>query len=106
MNDRKQTRPPAHPDPDELAAYHAGALAPADEMRVQDHLVDCPECAPALLDIARFAAPEDFDSNDAAVPDGLEEAVWAGVRDRIRAEQAERDRRDRFQALARPSGFR
>lgn len=36
---------------EELAAYHAGSLPEAAEARVQDHLVDCPECTRVLLDL-------------------------------------------------------
>lgn len=66
-----------HPDPDELAAYHAGALAPADEERVRDHMVLCAPCGETLLDLARFADPEAEDGE--GLPAGLGTAVWSGV---------------------------
>jgi len=76
----------AHPDPDELAAYHAGALSAADEKRIQDHLVVCASCATALLDLASFADPAE-DDEGGEIPAGLAEAVWEGVASRIRAEE-------------------
>ena len=76
----------AHPDADELAAYHASALSSANERRVQDHLVVCAPCAAALLDLASFADPaEEDDSGE--IPAGLADAVWEGVASRIRAEE-------------------
>jgi hypothetical protein len=66
-----------HPDPDELAAYHAGALPPAEEERVQDHLVLCRDCSEALLDLARLAEPESDDGE--GLPAGLGDAVWQGI---------------------------
>ena len=73
----------AHPDAGELAAYNAGALAPADEKRVQDHLTACRACAAAALDLARFADPTADDAED--VPAGFGDAVWQGVSAKIRA---------------------
>jgi hypothetical protein len=70
-----------HPDTEELASYHAGALAPAEEKRIQDHLLLCQECSATLLDIARFADPED---DGAGLPEGLADAVWEGVASQIR----------------------
>ncbi len=46
-----------HPQLDELADYLAGALAPADEARVQDHLVACRDCTGQLLDLESLSAP-------------------------------------------------
>jgi hypothetical protein len=70
-----------HPDADELAAYHTGTLAPADEKRVQDHLVVCQPCAAALLDIARFI---DAEEEGEEVPADLADSVWEGVAAQIR----------------------
>jgi hypothetical protein len=66
-----------HPEADELAAYHAGALEPADENRVRDHLVLCAQCGQALLDLAAFADPAADDGE--GLPSGLGETVWSGV---------------------------
>ena len=46
-----------HPEPEELAAYHAGELAGEAERRLQDHLVACRECAALLLDLEGLADP-------------------------------------------------
>jgi hypothetical protein len=70
-----------HPDPEELASYHAGALAPAEEKRIQDHLLLCQDCSETLFDIARFADPQD---DGAGLPAGLADAVWEGVASQIR----------------------
>ncbi len=46
-----------HPQLDELGDYLAGALAPAGEARVQDHLVACRDCTGRLLDLESLSAP-------------------------------------------------
>jgi putative zinc finger protein len=40
-----------HPEPEALMAYHEGELAPAEEERIQEHLVACDECSTRLLDL-------------------------------------------------------
>jgi putative zinc finger protein len=65
-----------HPEPDELAAYHAGELAPPEERRIQDHLASCRECASLLLDLEGLGDPS------FGVGSGLagKEEVWRRLR--------------------------
>lgn len=44
-----------HPTIEELAAYHAGELAPEAEARVREHMAVCHECTDLLLDLINFA---------------------------------------------------
>lgn len=50
-----------HPTPEELLAFHFGALEAVDRDRVEDHLSRCRECAEVVLDFAAFPelAPAD-----------------------------------------------
>ncbi|HEX9943142.1 MAG TPA: zf-HC2 domain-containing protein [Thermoanaerobaculia bacterium] len=66
-----------HPDPDELAAYHAGELSPERESRIQDHLAACRECAALLLDLDSLADPG-FGAGSGAAG---KEDVWQRLRD-------------------------
>lgn len=43
-----------HPTPEELLAFHFGALEAVDRDRVEDHLSRCPDCAQVVLDFAAF----------------------------------------------------
>lgn len=43
-----------HPTPEELLAFHFGALEAVDRDRVEDHLSRCPDCAELVLDFAAF----------------------------------------------------
>lgn len=72
----------AHPEPDELIAYHEGGLAFEDERRVQDHLLGCRECATLLADYGGLTDP-DFGS-DEDIPESAVEVIWDKVRDEIR----------------------
>lgn len=72
-----------HLEPEEIANYHNGRLSPADERRVQDHLVACRECSELLLDLQSFGDPA-FGSHE-ALPDRASEQVWEGVRKEIQA---------------------
>jgi hypothetical protein len=47
----------AHLEPDELAAYHSGEMAPDEEERARAHLVACRECAGLLLDLEDLTDP-------------------------------------------------
>lgn len=62
----------AHPDPERLAAYHAGELSPEEEIRIQDHLASCRECAGLLLDLDGLADP----GFGAGMGLDAKEAVW------------------------------
>jgi hypothetical protein len=70
-----------HLEPEEIANYHNGRLSPADERRVQDHLVACRECSELLLDLQNFGDPA-FGSHE-AIPEGTGEEVWEAVRQEI-----------------------
>lgn len=72
----------AHPEPDELVAYHEGRLSFEDERRVQDHLLGCRECAALLADYDGLTDP-DFGS-DEDIPESAVEVIWDKVRDEIR----------------------
>lgn len=52
--DPTASRPPEHPEPDELLAYHEGRLSEDAAERVQEHLVHCEACSGAVLDFAEF----------------------------------------------------
>ncbi|MES1241385.1 MAG: zf-HC2 domain-containing protein [Acidobacteriota bacterium] len=73
--------PGVHLEPEEIADYHNGRLSPADERRVQDHLVACRECSELLLDLQNFGDPA-FGSHE-VLPDRAGEQVWEGVRKEI-----------------------
>lgn len=75
--------PPAgsHPGAEELVAYHEGRLSPADETRVQDHLLACRECAELLADLEGLGDP-DFGAGE-ALRDDAGQIVWEGVRKEI-----------------------
>jgi hypothetical protein len=71
--------PDAHPDPERLAAYHAGELSPEEEGRIQDHLALCRECAALLLDLDGLADPG-FGAGADLTAKG---AVWQSLREEI-----------------------
>lgn len=73
----------AHPDPERLAAYHAGELPPEEEGRVQDHLALCRECADLLLDLDGLADP----GFGAGADLSAKEAVWQSLREEIGKEE-------------------
>jgi len=71
--------PGSHPDPEELAAYHAGELSSEEAGRVQDHLALCRECAALLLDLDGLADP----GFGAAADLAGKEAVWQSLKQEI-----------------------
>ncbi len=75
-----------HPDAETLAAYHARELPAAAELRLQDHLLLCRECAGLLLDLERLDDPG-F-ASEIEIPEGTGEALWDGLRQEIRKEPA------------------
>lgn len=75
-----------HPDAETLAAYHARELPEEAELRIQEHLLVCRECAALLLDLDRLGDP-DF-GRDVEIPAGTGEAVWERLRQEIREEPA------------------
>jgi hypothetical protein len=74
-----------HPNPEHLAAYHAGELPLEDAERLQDHLVTCRECAGLLLDLDRLADPE-FGAE--AIPEAVKVDLWQRVAADIRKEDS------------------
>lgn len=73
-----------HLSPDELVAYEARELDPADEERVQEHLAACPDCLALLRDLDLFRS-----ENEEGRPSEIEvAAVWQGVRARSAAAEA------------------
>lgn len=77
------SHPEPHPEPEVLAAYHAGELTEPEERRLQDHLVGCPECAALLLDLDGLADPG-FGAGSLAPAD--QEALWRSLQAEIREE--------------------
>jgi len=77
-----------HPEPQALLAYKQGALQPAEEERMQDHLVACPQCPELLIGLDRLANPA------AGAPASAVEqaAAWRLVWTRLRAAGAARER--------------
>lgn len=74
----------SHPEPEALAAYHAGELTEPEERRLQDHLVGCPECAALLLDLDGLSDPS-FGAGSLAPAE--QEALWRSLRAEIRREE-------------------
>lgn len=72
-----------HPDPERLAAYHAGELPEEEAQRVQDHILVCRECAELLLDLEGLGDPAS--GQDVDIPASTGEAVWERLRQEIRA---------------------
>ena len=61
-----------HPTPEELLAFHFGALEATDHDRVEDHLSRCPECAQVVLDFAAFPELEPAEELTPEVEQALE----------------------------------
>jgi hypothetical protein len=74
----------AHPDPDALAAYHAGELPPREESAIQDHLAACRDCAALLLDLEGLGDPE-FGAGSGLAQ---KEEVWRRLRDDVPLREA------------------
>lgn len=74
-----ESAPGPHPDPERLAACHAGELSPEEEGRVQDHLALCPECAALLLDLDGLADP----GFGAGADLSGKEAVWQRLKEEM-----------------------
>lgn len=70
----------AHPSLDEIAAYHAGTLSPAEEARVQDHLVACRRCTAVLLERDELA--REIEASAPAAP-GEDAEAWEALRARL-----------------------
>ncbi|HEX3555409.1 MAG TPA: zf-HC2 domain-containing protein [Thermoanaerobaculia bacterium] len=74
-----------HPEPETLAAYHAGELTGEEEARLQDHLVACRECAALLLDLDGLADPG-FGAGSLSPAD--QEALWGRIQGEMKKEEA------------------
>jgi hypothetical protein len=74
----------SHPEPETLAAYHAGELTEPEERRLQDHLMGCPECAALLLDLDGLSDPG-FGAG--ALAPAAQEALWRSLQSEIRKEE-------------------
>lgn len=78
----------SHPTAEELVAYRTGDLTPEEDDRIQEHLIQCRECARLLLDLAEFEElsppPDELGPVDARA-----EASWQRLRSRIREEEEE-----------------
>jgi hypothetical protein len=77
----------SHPEPETLAAYHAGELTAAEERRLQDHLVACRECATLLLDLDGLADPG-FGAGFLSAAD--QQALWERIQGEIKQETPEK----------------
>lgn len=79
---REEARDPGdHPTPEELSAYHAKELSPADDLRVREHVVACRECADLVLDLqALYDAGREEPSE---VADLEQAAAWRDLREQI-----------------------
>jgi hypothetical protein len=72
-----------HPEPETLAAYHAGELGESEAQRLQDHLLACRECAALLLDLDGLADPA-FGAGSLSEAD--QEALWGRIEAEIQKE--------------------
>lgn len=74
----------SHPEPETLAAYHAGELTGEEERRLQDHLLECRECSDLLLDLDGLADPG-FGAGSLSTPD--QEALWGRIQGEVQKEE-------------------
>jgi hypothetical protein len=74
-----------HPEPSELAAYHAGELTEDQEEKIQDHLTICEECARLLLGFSEYSRFQPSKDMDAAAED-QSAAAWQRFQTRLREE--------------------
>ncbi len=73
-----------HPSLDEIAAYHAGSLPPAEEAILQNHLVACGRCTALLLERDELAREIEasLEVSDIAAP-GEDAEAWEALRARL-----------------------
>lgn len=76
----------SHPEPSELAAYHAGELTEDQEEKIQDHLTFCEECARLLLGFSEYSRFQPAKDTDAAADD-QSAAAWQRFQARLREEE-------------------
>jgi hypothetical protein len=87
--------PGPHPSAEELVAYHGGRLSEDEGLRLQGHLVACPDCLAALLELDSFVQPAG--DVPAGVPDLIVAAAWRALKPRLAGAGLSRRA---FQALA------
>ncbi len=78
--------PAVHPTAEELIAYHDGELSEAEEARIQDHLLGCPEDASLVVDLERLVTGE-LDAGHAG-SEFERAASWKGLRSRLAPQDA------------------
>jgi hypothetical protein len=74
----------SHPEPETLAAYHAGELTADKEQQLQDHLLECRECSELLLDLDGLADPG-FGAGSLSPAD--QAALWGRIQGDIQKEE-------------------
>src|SRR4051794_9818086 len=79
------SHPEPHPEPELLAAYHAGELTEPEERRLPGPLLGCPQGAALLLALDGLSDPG-FGAGSLAAAD--QEALWQGLQTEIRKEEA------------------
>ena len=90
-----------HPEPELLAAYDSGELAPEQESRVQEHLVWCRECTALLLGLEALSRPQGTDP-----PGAVAEEDWRSIQARLLAPRAARPARRSGRRERSPSRLR
>lgn len=86
MSDPAPTSTQDHPSLEVLASYRKGNLPSVQAEGIQDHLVTCPQCCDALLDLADLASP-DPPSEPAQWDDAKTEA-WEKLRTSVFPEES------------------
>jgi hypothetical protein len=82
---RRDARDPGdHPTPEELSAYHAKELSPADDLRVREHIVACRECADLVLDLQALYDAGRAESS--SVVDLEQATAWRNLQERMEFE--------------------
>jgi len=74
-----------HPEPETLAAYHAGELPEGEAQRLQDHLLTCRECAALLVDLDGLADPA-FGAGSLSAAD--QEDLWGRIQGSLEQEES------------------
>jgi hypothetical protein len=96
---RQRRDPEEHPSPEQLSAYQAGELTPAEDERIQDHLAVCGHCTELLLDLEELLGPPAATAEPAAA-DFEAAADWKRLRDHLPQPAKARSRKRFAQPLA------
>ena len=75
-----------HPEPETLAAYHAGELPEDVARRLQDHLLACRECAALLVDLDGLGDPG-FGAG--SLPAADQDDLWSRLQEEIQEAEPE-----------------